>query len=89
MHWSCVTRSGRGGGPIALIEDGDLIEIDIPTRKINIVGITGVAANESEVKRVLSERKAAWKLPVLKPKKGVLKRYSQNAVSAMAGAYMK
>jgi len=84
-----VSPEAVEGGPIALIADGDLIEIDIPTRKINIVGIAGITANEGEVNRILSERKAAWKLPALKPKKGVLKRYSQNAVSAMAGAYMK
>jgi dihydroxy-acid dehydratase len=84
-----VSPEAVEGGPIALIENGDLIEIDIPTRKINIVGIAGISTNEDEVKRVLNERKAAWKLPALKPKKGVLKRYSQNAVSAMAGAYMK
>jgi dihydroxy-acid dehydratase len=84
-----VSPEAVEGGPIALIEDGDLIEIDIPTRDINIVGIHGISKNEDEIKRILNERKAAWKLPALKPKKGVLKRYSQNAVSAMAGAYMK
>lgn len=84
-----VSPEAVEGGPIALIEDGDLIEINIPTRDINIVGIHGISRNEDEVKRILNERKAAWKLPALKPKKGVLKRYSQNAVSAMAGAYMK
>lgn len=84
-----VSPEAVEGGPIALIEDGDLIEINIPTRDINIVGIHGIAKNEDEIKRILSERKTAWKLPALKPKKGVLKRYSQNAVSAMAGAYMK
>lgn len=84
-----VSPEAVEGGPIALIKDRDLIEIDIPTRNINIVGIKGKRMEKEEIERVLSERKAAWKLPDLKPKKGMLKRYSQNAVSAMAGAYMK
>ncbi len=33
------------GGPIALVEEGDLIEIDIPERKLNIIGIKGEKKN--------------------------------------------
>lgn len=84
-----VSPEAVEGGPIALLEDGDLIELDIPARKINIVGIAGVPAGPQEISDILNARKAVWRLPVLKPKKGILKRYSQNAVSAMAGAYMK
>jgi len=84
-----VSPEAVEGGPIALIQDGDLIEIDIPTRSIHIVGITGVRKAAEEIKQILQQRKAMWQLPELTPKKGILRRYSQHAVSAMAGAYMK
>ncbi|GBG57659.1 dihydroxy-acid dehydratase [Sporomusaceae bacterium FL31] len=84
-----VSPEAVEGGPIALIQDGDLIEIDIPTRSIHIVGITGVRKAAEEIKQILQQRRAVWQLPELTPKKGILRRYSQHAVSAMAGAYMK
>lgn len=84
-----VSPEAVEGGPIALLENGDLIEIDIMERKINVVGLGGQAADAAVIAKVMAERKEAWKLPELKPKKGMLKRYAQNAVSAMAGAYMK
>lgn len=84
-----VSPEAVEGGPIALIQDGDIIEIDIPTRNIHIVGTDGVRKNAEEIKGILQQRKVMWRLPELKPKKGILRRYSQHAVSAMAGAYMK
>lgn len=84
-----VSPEAVEGGPIALLEDDDLIELDIPGRSINIVGFNGKSASAEEVASVMNARKAAWVLPEQTPKKGMLKRYSQNAVSAMAGAYMK
>ncbi|MDR3561019.1 MAG: dihydroxy-acid dehydratase [Negativicutes bacterium] len=84
-----VSPEAVEGGPIALVEDGDLIELDIPGRKLDVVGIAGELKTPAEIEKVLAARRAGWKLPAMAPKKGVLKRYSQNAVSAMAGAYMK
>ena len=40
------------GGPIALVEEGDLIEIDVEARKLNIIGIHGVKMTEEEVQEV-------------------------------------
>ncbi len=84
-----VSPEAVEGGPIALVEDGDLIEIDIPGRALRIVGLKGERQSPDAVDAVLAARKAQWRLPERKPKKGILRRYSQNAVSAMAGAYMK
>lgn len=84
-----VSPEAVEGGPIAFIQDGDLIEIDLAARTISLVGTGGIRQEADTVAVLLAERKSAWKLPELKPKKGILKRYSQNAVSAMAGAYMK
>lgn len=76
------------GGPIALIEDGDLIEIDIPGRRLDIVGIRGERKTPREIGEILAARKKRWQKPKLKEKKGVQKIYAKLAVSAMAGAYM-
>lgn len=77
------------GGPIALVEDGDLIEIDVMERKLNIIGIAGERKSEEEIDAVLKERKANWKPREPKYKKGVLRLYSQHAVSPMKGAYIE
>jgi dihydroxy-acid dehydratase len=77
------------GGPIALLEDGDLIEINIIGRGLNIIGINGKAMTAAEVDTIMEARRVAWKLPEQKPKRGILGRYTRSAVSAMAGAYMK
>ena len=76
------------GGPIALVEDGDLIEIDIPNRKLNIVGIKGEKKTMEEIEQVLNERKVKWKPKEIKYKKGVLRLFSEHAVSPMKGAYL-
>lgn len=77
------------GGPIALLEDGDLIEIDILGRGLNIIGINGKPMTAAEVNTIMEARRVAWKLPEQKNKRGILGRYTRSAVSAMAGAYMK
>lgn len=84
-----VSPEAVEGGPIALVENNDLIEIDIPARKLNIVGIAGERKTPEEVAQILAQRKETWQLPERKPRKGVLKKYTERAVSAMAGAYMK
>jgi len=85
-----VTPEAVEGGPIALVEDGDLIEIDIPNRKLNIVGIKGQRMDLKEIDEELNKRRKDWELPKeCKNKTGVLKRYTDTAVSAMLGAYMK
>lgn len=85
-----VSPEAVDGGPIAFIEDGDLIEIDIPRRALNVVGIKGKRKTPEEVAEIFVERKENWVLPesVRAPKKGVLKRYTKLAVSAMKGAYI-
>ncbi len=62
-------------GPIALVEDGDMIEIDIPNRKLNLL------VPEEELK----ERKKKFKLPERKLR-GYLARYSKEVSSAYNGA---
>ncbi len=84
-----VSPEAQSGGPIALVEEGDLILIDIPERKLAIVGVKGERKTEEEMALILEERKKNWKPKEPRYKKGVLRFYSEHAVSPMKGAYME
>lgn len=77
------------GGSIALVEEGDLIEIDVIERKLNIIGIHGEKKTPEEINRILEERRKKWKPRELKYKKGVLRLFSEHAASPMKGAYLE
>jgi len=77
------------GGPIALVEEDDLIEIDVFARKLDIVGVKGERKTPEEMDRILSQRRAAWKPKPRKYTKGVLRLFSQLAASPMKGAYLE
>ena len=77
------------GGPIALVEEGDLIEIDVKERKLNIIGIAGERKSMVEIDAILKERRRNWKPREPKYKKGVLRLFSLHAASPMKGAYLE
>ena len=77
------------GGPIALVEEGDLIEIDVPARKLNIIGVKGQRRSMEEIDEILEERRKNWQPREPKYKKAVLRLFSQHAVSPMKGAYLE
>lgn len=77
------------GGSIALVEEGDLIEIDVPARKLNIIGVKGQRRSMEEIDEILEERRKNWQPREPKYKKGVLRLFSQHAVSPMKGAYLE
>jgi dihydroxy-acid dehydratase len=74
-----VSPEAADGGNIALIEEGDIIEIDIPAASINVL-----VSDE-----VLSARRAAYVAPEPKIKSGWLARYAKLVSSADKGAIMK
>ena len=76
------------GGPIALVEDGDTILIDIPARNLEIVGHQDRRLDPNEVHSLLTERKKKWSPAVRNHPAGILKRYAAQAVSAIKGAYL-
>ncbi|MDV4150518.1 dihydroxy-acid dehydratase [Clostridium sp. AL.422] len=84
-----VSPEAAVGGPIALIEENDLIEIDIEKRILQIVGINGERMNLDEIDRILSKRKELWKPRANKYESGILKIFSEKAVSPMKGGYME
>jgi len=74
-----VSPEAAVGGPIGLLKDGDIIEIDIPGNKIS------VELSDKE----LAERKKAFKPPEPRITKGYLAKYASMATSADTGAILK
>lgn len=71
-----VSPEAQVGGPIALVQNGDTISIDLEKREINL-----------EVpKEELDRRRKEWKAPELKYKKGLLYKYAKMVSSASKGA---
>ncbi|OGP72807.1 MAG: dihydroxy-acid dehydratase [Deltaproteobacteria bacterium RBG_16_49_23] len=70
-----ISPEAAEGGPIAVVRNGDMIEIDIPNKKLNLL------VSDSELKRRFSQ----WK-PPKKELKGYLKRYARLVQSAHTGA---
>ena len=78
------------GGPIAFVQAGDLIEIDIPARRLNIVGLNGQPADaETVAKELAKESGLGARPPRPGTDRGVLRRYTKTATSAIKGAYME
>jgi len=82
-----VCPEAARGGPIALIEDEDLIRIDIPQRRLEITGLKGIKMTPEKIDEAMNERKKLWKMPAHPERSGVLKRYLQSAAPAYKGAY--
>ena len=73
-----ISPEAAEGGPIALVEDNDLITIDIPNKTLT------VEVNEE----TLNKRRSRWRRPESRVTGGYLKLYSQLASSASKGAVL-
>lgn len=76
------------GGPLAFVADGDLIEIDIPSRTLDVVGFSGQRVSPETLSGEWSRRKAAWSRPEV-VHRGALGQYTQLARPALHGAGMR
>jgi dihydroxy-acid dehydratase len=74
-----ISPEAAVGGPIGLLQPGDVIEIDIPAGRLS------VRLTESE----LAARRAAWKAPAPRFTRGYLAKYASMATSANTGAILK
>lgn len=74
-----ISPEAMEGGPIALVQEGDRIKVDIPEKRVDLL------VDEDE----LARRKAAWRRPEPKIKTGYLGRYSRLVTSANTGAVLK
>jgi dihydroxy-acid dehydratase len=70
-----VTPEAQEGGPIALVQDGDRIEIDAKTRCLDL----------HVPKQELDRRRAAWSAPPLKATRGTLAKYIRTVKPASEG----
>jgi dihydroxy-acid dehydratase len=71
-----VSPEAMEGGPIAIVQNGDMVEIDIPKRTLNL----------KISKEELQRRLTSWKKPEDKVVKGLLALYANNISSASKGA---
>jgi dihydroxy-acid dehydratase len=71
-----VAPEAAVGGPLAIVEEGDPVMIDIPSRKLDL------AISEKEIKTRLEE----WSPPPAKVKRGILSIYAKTALQAHQGA---
>ena len=74
-----VSPEAMEGGPIALVEEGDIISIDIPGRRLE------VKLSDED----MAKRKAVWVKPAPKVTTGYLARYAKLVTSANTGAVLK
>ncbi|MDU4961036.1 MAG: dihydroxy-acid dehydratase [Sporomusaceae bacterium] len=74
-----ISPESAEGGPLALVEEGDIIEIDIPARTLN------VRLSDAE----LAARREKWTKPAPKVTQGYLARYARMVTSASTGAVLK
>ena len=74
-----LITDGAQGGPIGLVEEGDIISIDIPACKIEL------QVDEA----TLAARRAKWICPEPKIKTGYLARYAKLVTSAARGAVLE
>lgn len=83
-----VSPEAAAGGPIALVEEDDLIYINVKERRLEIVGVKGEKRTTEEMEEILKARKAKWQPKPPKYTKGTLKLFSEHAVSPIKGGYM-
>jgi len=74
-----ISPEAAEGGPIALVEEGDIIEIDIPGKRLTL----------KVDQETLDRRKSTWTVPPPKIKEGYVYRYAQMVTSASTGAVFK
>jgi dihydroxy-acid dehydratase len=81
-----VTPEALDGGPIALVEDNDLIELNVPDRRLEVVGSDGQRRPRDEVTAILAQRRERWTPRPSRHTKGILALYEQISSSASHGA---
>jgi dihydroxy-acid dehydratase len=74
-----ISPEAADGGPIALVEEGDRIEIDIPAKRLTL------KVSEEELKN----RRERWQPPEPKIKEGCVYRYSKLVSSGAKGAVLR
>ena len=82
-----VTPEAASGGPLSLVQNGDLISIDIQEQTLDLVGIAGERKNPDDIKDILTERAKHWN-GFTSHHKGVLGLFTRSAGTTRKGASM-
>ncbi|MGN6696732.1 MAG: dihydroxy-acid dehydratase [Thermomicrobiales bacterium] len=83
-----VSPEALDGGPLALVEEGDLIEINVPERRLAVVGTQAGRLTPEQVDTLLAGRRAHWTAPPNRHDRGILGLYARIAASPAEGAYL-
>ena len=70
-----ITPEAFDGGLLALVEDNDIIELNVPEKKITL----------KVDEKIIAERKAKWQQPKLLATRGVLYKYAKSVTTAAEG----
>lgn len=81
-----ISPEAASGGPIAFIKTGDIIEYSCEKRTLNVIGIDGKLCSAQEIDDIFAKRKDTDGIVPRPPRKGLYKRYTESALSAMQGA---
>jgi dihydroxy-acid dehydratase len=81
-----VTPEALDGGPIALVEENDLIEVNVPERRLAVVGVDGEPRSDDELTDILAERRGRWSPRPPRHSTGILSLYERIASDASHGA---
>jgi dihydroxy-acid dehydratase len=81
-----VAPEALDGGPIALVEEGDLVEIHVPDRRLAVVGVGGEPRSEDEMDEILAERRERWTPRSPRHTQGILSLYERISSDASHGA---
>ena len=81
-----VAPEAIDGGPIGLVEENDLIEINAPERRLAIVGVKGEHRPPDDNEEILAQRRSIWKAPQPRLSSGILSLYSRVARGTAEGA---
>jgi dihydroxy-acid dehydratase len=81
-----VAPEALDGGPIALVEENDLIELNVPARRLAVVGVERRPRPQDEMTEILAGRRARWSRPPPRHTRGILSLYERVASDASHGA---
>jgi dihydroxy-acid dehydratase len=83
-----VTPEALEGGPIAFVDEDDLIEIHIPERRLDVVGIKRNRVTAAEVDRAFAARRERFTPPPSRHSRGILSLYERVACGSSEGALL-
>lgn len=83
-----ASPEAAAGGPLAVVENGDLIEINLHKRTLNMVGVGGERCAPAAIDEILAQRLRHWQPPTPKHTRGLVGLYTHLATSASQGGVM-